>query len=47
MVSIRSGGTSGGFGGLASTYGSTSSSDGSHLDPNGLADPLGMEILEL
>ncbi len=26
---------------------STSSSDGSHLDPNGLADLLGMEILEL
>ncbi len=47
MVSIGRKGTSGGFGGLAFTYGSTSSSDGSHRDPNGPADPLGMEILEL
>ncbi len=46
MISIGWGETSRGFGGLASTYGLSSSSDGSHLDPNGLAGLLGMEILE-
>ena len=43
MVSIRWEG----FGGLASACKSILSSDSSHFDPNGLANPLDMEILEL
>ncbi len=46
MVSLV-GSIDGGLKGLASLCRSTSFSNRSHLDPNGLADPLGMKILEL